>query len=202
MGSFRPPANLHRFFRRLLWTIPVAALFWWLALLFYSPALCWFTQGVARLTESPPAAQIIPEGNRALLGRLDMKAGSARLRLSLIQIHSNLVPFLALVLALPGRRTRTWWASLGTGVLLLFISHSLTLLWQLKAFYAFSLGPWSAANYTDAHRALFGALRYFFDLPVTYTLPLLLWITLFSEQVVALVGIAQVDQGAQSAPRR
>lgn len=168
---------------------------------FYTPTLCWFTQGFARLTENPPAAQIVPDGHRAVLGRIDLRADSPRLRLSLIQIHSNLVPFLALALALPGRKGWEWWGSLVTALAILFGSHVLTLMWHLKSFYAFSLGPWSLANYTDAQRNLFGGLRYFFDLPVTYTLPLLLWVTLFSDRVTELIGITSKETARQKAPR-
>lgn len=189
MPSQRQLGRLRSFFRRLLWAIPVATLLWWLALGFYTPALCWFTQGLARLTETPPAAQITPDGHRAILGRTDLRAGSSRLRISLIQIHSNLVPFLVLAMALPGRKNRAWWKSGCIALAILFGSHVLALMWQLKYFYAFSLGPWSLANYTDAQRNLFGGLRFFFDLPVTYTLPMLLWVTVYADRVAELVGI-------------
>jgi hypothetical protein len=51
------------------------------------------------------------------------------------------------------------------------------------------MGPWSRANYSDVARNVYGTLRYFFDIPVTFALPLLLWIGSFPQKVFALVGL-------------
>ena len=69
-------------------------------------------------------------------------------------------------------------------------AHVLALLWQLKCFEAFSLGPWSRANYSDLARNVYGGLRYFFDIPVTFALPLVLWVATFPDKVFALAGWA------------
>lgn len=202
MASLRPSAELRKFFLRLLWAVPVATLLWGIFLGFYTPALCWSTQELARLTENPPAAQIVRDGHRAILGRTDLRADSARLRISLIQIHSNLVPFLALALALPGRRDKDWWSGLVIALSVLVASHIVALMLNLKWFYAFSLGPWSQANYTEAQRNFYATARYFFDLPVTYTLPLLLWVTLFTDRVAGLIGVSSKEQPEQLGKQR
>ena len=69
----------------------------------------------------------------------------------------------------------------------MFLCHLLTILWQLKCFYAFSLGPWSSANYSDLARTIYVGLRYFFDIPVTFALPLVLWVGCFFDEVLELL---------------
>ena len=177
--------------RRLPLALLAAALIWLALRQAWDPALGWVTQGLSRLFEAPWATQIVVDQDHAIIGRRDMRADSGRLSQSLTQIEFNLVPFLALVLAIKG-----WWRQdglqrLGGALLLFFMSHVLSLLWHVKYFFATSLGPWSQAGYSDAARQVYGALRYFFDIPVTFTLPLLLWVGFFSTKVFALLEIEE-----------
>jgi hypothetical protein len=190
MPSPQSSAELRRFFRRLPVAILLAATIWVAVKGPYGAALCWVTQTVARQIEYPRAALITPEGDRAVLGRTDLRAGSGRMQVSLVQIHFNLIPFLALALALPGTLRRGGWKQLAMAIAILFVSHALALLWDLKCFYAFSLGPWSEANFSFLSRNVYGSLRYFFDLPVTFCLPLLLWVGAFPDRVRKLAALS------------
>jgi hypothetical protein len=178
-----------RFWRRLPWTLLAAVCLWLAVRPGYNALLCYTTQGLCRLFEQPPVTQITSDGEAAVIGRSDLRADSGRLRYSLTQIHFNLVPWLALVLALPGWRRQDGWQRLTASVLVLWISHVLCLLWQVQFFFATGLGPWSAATYGPFAREVLGALRYFFDLALTFTLPLLLWVGFFSERVFSLLGL-------------
>jgi hypothetical protein len=120
-----------------------------------------------------------------------MRAGSGWLRFPLAQIHFNLVPFLALVLALPHPFAGGRWRRLALALAVLVGSHVLSLLLQLRVFEAFSMGPWSKATYSDLERNIYGALRYFFEIPVTFALPLLAWVACYPKQVFALVGLGE-----------
>jgi hypothetical protein len=201
-SSPKQPAELRRFLRRLPLTLLAAALLWLAMRPAWDETLAWVTQGLARLAEAPWATQIVVDGEHAIVGRRDMRVDSGRLSLSLTQIHFNLVPFLALVLATSGWWRRDGWQRLLASLTLAFMSHVLTLLWHVKFFFASSLGPWSHEVYSDFAREFYGTLQYFFDIPVTFTLPLLLWVGFFSPQVFAMLGIALPDTQAQPRPRK
>jgi hypothetical protein len=189
MRSRPPRTELSAFLRRLPLAVLAAAAVWLVVKRPYNQALCWVAETVARQTEYPQAAMIQADGDHAILGRTDLRTDSGRLRISLTQINFNLIPFLALVLATPGWAARGGWKQLAYALPLLALSHVLALILQLKCFYAFSLGPWSDANYTTLGRNLYGSLRYIFDLPVTFCLPLLLWVGAFPEKVRELGGL-------------
>ncbi|MFI5167351.1 MAG: hypothetical protein ACHQQS_12055 [Thermoanaerobaculales bacterium] len=181
--SFRP------FLRRLPLALVGAVVIWYLLRIVYNPALCAVTQFVARTYEVPPASLIMPRDDDALLGRSDLRLDSGWLKVSLTEIQFNIVPFLALVLALPRWFRGGAWRRVLLALLVLALSHVLGLLWHTKYWEAFSLGPWSRATYSDFARNVYGGLRYFFDIPVTFTLPLLLWVWVFPERVFALAGM-------------
>jgi hypothetical protein len=181
--------ELRVFLRRLPLALVCAVIVWALARSLYAPALCASAEFLARVFEVPPASAIVLQGGDALLGRTDMRADSGWLKVSLTEIHFNVVPFLALVLALPHPLSSGGWRRLLLAVAILASSHVLALLWQLKCLEAFSMGPWSRANYSDVARNVYGTLRYFFDIPVKFALPLLLWVGTYPKEVFDLVGL-------------
>ncbi len=189
MRSRAPALDLRAFLRRLPLALAGAVVLWALARPVYTPFLCATTQFLARLFEVPPASAVVLQGGDALLGRTDLRADSGWLKYPLTQIHFNLVPFLALVLALPRPLAAGRWRRLVVSLAVLAAAHVLSLLWQLKVLEAFSMGPWSHANYSDVARNVYGTLRYFFDIPVTFALPLLLWVGSYPDQVFALLGL-------------
>jgi hypothetical protein len=189
MLSQTPAVELRVFLRRLPLALAGAVVLWALARPVYTPVLCAATQFLARLFEVPPASAVVLQGGDALLGRTDLRADSGWLKFPLTQIHFNLVPFLALVLALPRPLAAGRWRRLLVALAVLAAAHVLSLLWQLKFLEAFSMGPWSRANYSDLARDVYGTLRYFFDIPVTFALPFLLWLGSYSDRVLALVGL-------------
>lgn len=179
----------HRFWRRLPLAVLGAAGLWLVVRSGYNSVLASTAQGLCRLFEQPAVTQISSDGEAAIVGRSDMRVDSGRLRYSLTQIHFNLIPALALVLALPGWTRRQGWQRLASMLLLLAISHVLSLVWHVQFFYATALGEWSLANYGASSRELIGGLRYFFDIAVTFALPLLLWVGLFHERVFVMLGV-------------
>lgn len=175
--------------RRLPLALLLAVGVWLVLRPIYNPVLVWVTQGVARLAEYPRATVITVDGSHAIIGRSDLRSDSGRLKYSLTQVHFNVVPFLALCFALPAALQQGGWRRLGGALGVLAGSHVFTLLLQVKAFFAFNLGPWSAVHYSDLERNLIGGARYFFDIPVTFALPLILWIAAYPDRVLALVGL-------------
>jgi hypothetical protein len=188
MPSQTPNAELRAFLKRLPLALAAAVAVWAIARPLYDPILCAAAQGLARFGEFPAASLVVQQGNDALLGRSDMRATSGWLKFSLTQISFNLVPFLTLVFALPGWLAGRGWRRLLAALGVLAASHVLDLVWQIKALEALSMGPWSRATYSNLARNVYGTLRYFFDIPVTFALPLVLWVGAYPEKVFKLVG--------------
>ena len=187
MPSRAPSADLKRFFRRLPLALVGAVLIWAAIRPAYNPAVCACAQAIARFGEVPPASMVVLRDGDALLGRSDLRANSEWLKIPMTQIHFNLVPFLALVLALPQPFARGAWRRLLV---------ALGLVWEIKALEALSMGAWSRAVYSDLARNVYGTLRYFFNIPVTFAFPLVLWVGAYSERIFALAGIAAEARGA------
>lgn len=190
MRSPRPRDELSRLLRRLPLAVVAAMAVWLLVRPLYDPLVCAAAQAVARFYEYPRVAQIDAVDGDAVIGRSDLRSDSARLTVPLTQVTFNLIPFLALALATPRALARGGWQRLGVGVLVLAAVHAVGLVLHLKFFYAFSLGEWSRTNYSNLAREIYGGLRYFFDIPVTFAAPLVLWVWLFSERVFAVLGLA------------
>jgi hypothetical protein len=190
MPSRTSNADLRVFLKRLPLALAAAIAIWFAVRPVYNPALCASAQWLARFGEFPAASLVVQQGNDALLGRSDMRATSEWLKFPLTQIDFNLVPFLALVFALPGWLAGRGWRRLLAALGVLAASHVLGLVWQIKALEALSMGPWSRATYSGLARNAYGTLRYFFDIPVTFALPLVLWVGAYPEKVFKLVGFS------------
>lgn len=186
---WRATPEFRRFLRRLPLALVLAVVVWALVRPAYGHFLAAAAQLLARATENPRAAVVRVDGAYAMVGRTDFRAGSGWLKTSLVQVHYNLVPFLALVFALPRSLAAKGWYRLLMALEVVAVSHVLGLFWQVKCFFAFDMGPWSQANYSELARHVYGFLRYFWDLPVTFTLPLVLWLAFFSERVMPLLGL-------------
>jgi hypothetical protein len=182
-------SELAGFLRRLPIALAAAVIVWLVAKPYYNEAICWTAQGLARLIEYPRAALILVQADDAMLGRSDLRTGSGWLKTPLTQVHFNLVPFLALVLAVPRPFAGGGWRRISIALGVLAAAHVLSIFLQYKVFCAFSMGAWSRANYSDLGRNVWGTLRYFFDIPVTFALPLLAWVAALPDKVFALLGI-------------
>ena len=87
-------------------------------------------------------------------------------------LHYNSVIFLALILFSPGIRLgkRVW--VLVIGLLLLFFTQVLTVLVQVKFFYALQLGEYSRIHYGPWERNTYAFLKQFFELIGRFSFPL------------------------------
>jgi hypothetical protein len=187
----RREADLGRLLRRLPLALAGAVVVWFVFKPVYNDILCYAAQAAARACEPlPHAALIVRDGDGVLLGRTDFRSDSGYLRIPLAQVDFNLVPFLALTFALPGALRRRGWQRALAALGVLAASHVLALVLQLKYLYAFQLGVWSTANYSGLARNVYGVLRYGFDLPVAFALPLLLWLVAFREQLQPLTRLS------------
>ncbi len=195
MRSRKPSADLRSFLIRLPAALVAAVVVWAVVQPGYNPLLCGAAQLVARFGEVPAASSVVLRDDDALLGRSDMRSNSDWLKVPMKQINFNLVPFLALVFAVQKPLAGGHWRRLLVAIGVLVVSHVLGLVWELKALEALSMGPWSRATYSDLARNVYGTLRYFFNIPVTFALPLVLWVGAYWDRVVLLVGLPETVAG-------
>ena len=96
-------------------------------------------------------------------------------------LHYNSVILFALILFSPGLAPgkRAW--VLVTGLLLLFFTQVLTVLVQIKFFYALQLGEYSRIHYGPWERNLYAFLKQFFELIGRFAFPFAIWM-LFTYQ--------------------
>lgn len=134
MRLHQRPGDLGRFLRRLPVAVLAAVAIWVVVKRPYNVFLCWAAESISRQVEYPRAAMIQPDKDHAILGRSDLHASSGRLRISLTQIQFNVIPFLALALALPGALARGGWKQLAYALPLLVLSHLLHIILNLKVF--------------------------------------------------------------------
>jgi hypothetical protein len=91
-------------------------------------------------------------------------------------IHYNSVILFALILFSPGLSLgkRAW--LLPAGIALLFITQVLTVLVQVKFFYALQLGEYSRVHYSTWDRNIYAFLKQFFELIGRFAFPFAIWI--------------------------
>ncbi len=113
-------------------------------------------------------------------------------------LHYNSVLFFALVLFLPGLGLgkRLW--VLGAGLLLLFLTQVLTVLVQVKFFYALQLGEYSRIHYGPWEKNIYAFLKQFFELIGRFAFPFAIWILFTYREVIGYL----TGAGSEEKPRR
>lgn len=189
---------MRRFLRRLPLMLVIAMVLW----LAMRPVLDWgvsaFGQVLVRSFEYPRVTRIVPEEHRAEVRRADFRADSKIPTLSLTEIHFNTIVLLALYLALPKPGSKHQLERLFMSWCILFLTQTINLVLHVKFIYAFSLGEWSLAQYSDLARNFYGFLRYFTDLPGRFGFPFMIWLGFNWELLTASLGIE--DQ--QDSPKK
>lgn len=186
-----------RFFRRLLFAFFLSVLLWLAAKGPYGAAVTWVAQGLTRVVSFSTAPVLEAQGNDVVIGRRDFRADSGWLQLSLLQIHANTIPFLALGFSLASCRLSRFRVLKAFGFLV--AAHVLSLVAEAQFFYANQLGTWSLANYTDFSRGFWGVLRFFLNLAVPYALPIVLVFWAVPEETMELLGIPRLAERSSQA---
>lgn len=162
-------------------------------------AVTGFAEVFVRAFEYPRVTRLEPVDHRAQVYRSDFRADSRIPTIPLTEIHFNTIVLLALFLALPKRFSRKSLERLLVAWSLLYLTQSLNLFFHVKCLYALRLGEWSQQSYSEFSRNFFGFWQYFTDLPGRFGFPFVLWLALFSEQVLPMLS---AGRGPEPSPDR
>ena len=99
-------------------------------------------------------------------------------------LHYNSVIFFALVLVTPGLRFGKKIGVLLVGLALLFLTQVITVLVQVKFFYALQLGEYSRLHYGPWAQNTYAFLKQFFELIGRFAFPFAIWMIFTYEETV------------------
>jgi hypothetical protein len=113
-------------------------------------------------------------------GKKGIPAGKRDVR----DLHYNSVILFALILFTPGLSfvKRGWVLLIGLG--LLFFTQVLTVLVQIKFFYAYQLGEYSRIHYGILEKNLYVFLKQFFELIGRFAFPFVIWLLFTYKETV------------------
>lgn len=168
------------FAKKLLARLPAAAaaalVFWFAG----SAQLCGravmtTTEATTRLFERPAATVLQWDDGVIAIRRSDAPGRTETLGFNPIALTGNTVLLLALAWATPGAASRNGLVRLLLASLLLFLAQVVHLSLALQTLYATQLGSFSVEHYAPWQREVVATGRYFFDIALTYALPIVLW---------------------------
>jgi len=107
--------------------------------------------------------------------------------LLVIEHFTNLIPFIALTVSLPGINLKRRLARLGLGLAVLAAVHFILIVAVSAVYNAYALSP--------------TAYKYMFPLLIVNdALPLVLWFLLFSEEIIAMFRVKKRDAAVEPTP--
>jgi magnesium-transporting ATPase (P-type) len=142
----------------------------------YTRLLASLSQTVVRLDERPPVTSIIPDGTLMVVDRRDLPPPpSGRLGVQSTDITFNLILLMTLFAASSRALSdRNVFGFAVAAVALVFV-HVAAVVSFVKAYYALSLGAWSASHYGFVARHFWGAAPYFYSVVGVYGFAIALW---------------------------
>ncbi len=142
----------------------------------YTRLLASLTEVAVRSFERPAVTRIIPDGSLLLVDRTDVRrTARGRFAVESTDITFNLIVLMTLFAA--SRRAfsdRNVFGFAGAAALLVLV-HVAAVISFVKAYYALSLGAWSAAHYGVVARSFWGAAPYFYSVAGVYGFAFALW---------------------------
>lgn len=175
-----------RFTRNVLLALLPLALVWTLLTPFYNRFLEVSAQRLLRLSEWPAVSQLVPKDSHVVLVlRADVPAAKGFLyRIRVTDIHFNLVMLAAFFAAVPGIPWRRRLESFGWAFVIAVVFHVVSLFLYVKFAYATQLGQWSLDHYPHWKREVWGMAKHVFDLPLKFSLPLVLWAAFYFRELL------------------
>ena len=162
------------------------ALLWTLLTPFYNRFLEVSAQRLLRFTEWPAVSQLLPKDTHtALVLRADVPSSKGFLYgIRVTDIHFNLVMLAAFFAAVPGIPWRRRLESFGWAFVIAVVFHIVSLFLYVKFAYATQLGQWSLDHYPHWKREAWGMAKHVFDLPLKFSLPLVLWAAFYFRELL------------------
>lgn len=161
-----------------------------------------FGQLLIRAFEMPRVTRlVVVQEHRLEIRRSDLHVKSGIPTIALTEIHFNTIVLLALFLALPRPWSRKQLERLFMGCCILYLSHTVNLIFHVKLLYSAGLGDWSLQSYSSFARNVFGFGKLFTDLPGRFSFPFLIWLGYNWDHVMVLAGTRSTPQSpTQAAP--
>jgi len=195
------PDLFRTFIRRLIPMLLLAMLVWGVLRPALDGAISASAQLLIRAFEYPRVTHLVTEDHRAQVRRTDLTTSRVP-TVALTEIHFNTIVLLALFLSLPEPLSRRQLERLFMGWCVLLLSQTLNLVFHVKCIYAFDLGQWSLAAYSDLARNAYGFLRYFTDLPGRFSFPFLIWLGFSWDQLSGMINTSATEATPSPTRRR
>jgi hypothetical protein len=141
----------------------------------YERTLAASAEMLLRATEWPAVSRLEARKGEILVERLDFPPAAPRPGLPTPDLHFNFVLLVALF-ALSGKPWRgEWIAGFLLGGVLLWLVHSVALVFQVRSLYATRLGAWSAAHYGVFARNFWAGGFHFYQVAGRFAAPFAIW---------------------------
>lgn len=168
------------FARKLLARLPVAtaaalAVWFGFAAELCGRAVMQTTEVSTRAFERPRATLLAWDEGVIQVRRTDAPEATESLGFRPAALTGNAVLLLALAWATPLAASRNGLLRLVLGLLVLFVLQVVHLGLALQTVYATGLGDFSRQRYSPWEREIVATGRYFFDVVLTYAMPILIW---------------------------
>jgi hypothetical protein len=143
----------------------------------YTRAIGFLTETTLRIFERPAKTLLIADGTMLIVDRSDAPSSPSAMRFAVAttDITFNLIVLVTLFAAASHPFADRNVAGFVTAAVALVFVHVAAVISFVEAYYATSLGTWSAAHYSDVARRIWVAAPYFYSMVGVYGAPIALW---------------------------
>ncbi len=176
-------------------------LLWVLVQSSYSQFLVSVSQRVLSGIETGEKTSVRLQGNSIVYVPVGLAAGGGKPvpagKRDVRDLHYNSVIFFALILFTPGLGLGRRMGALVVGLALLFLTQVLTVVVQVKFFYALQLGEYSRLHYGPWAQNIYAFLKQFFELIGRFAFPFAIWMLLTYKETTAYLTGALSEERAR-----
>ena len=154
----------------------------------YSKLVVSVSQRLVSWTETDEKTSVRLQGNNIVyipMGLLSKEGKTVQGKREVRDLHYNSVILFALILFSPGLGLGKRTGVLVAGLLILFFTQVLTVLVQVKFFYAYQLGEYSRIHYGPWERNIYAFLKQFFELVGRFAFPFAIWMLFTYKETLA-----------------
>ena len=171
----------------------------------YSRILVSVSQKLISWTEKDENTSIRLQGNNIVyvpMGLVSKGQKTVQGMREVRDLHYNSVIFFALILFSPGLGLGKRIGVLVAGLLLLFLTQVLTVLVQVKFFYALQLGEYSRIHYGPWGRNTYAFLKQFFELIGRFAFPFAIWMLFTYKETIGYLTETRSEEKPQKKRKR
>jgi len=187
------PRPLRRLLLKGMLFLGFGLILWVLTQPSYSRLLVFVSQRVLSVIETDEKTSVQLQENNIIYVPVGLATGEQKAvpagKREVRDLHYNSVILFALILFSPGLGLGKRVAVLVAGLALLFLTQVVTVLVQVKFFYALQLGEYSRLHYGPWSRNIYAFLKQFFELIGRFAFPFAIWLLFtYKETIDYLTG--------------